>query len=218
MNQPLLIIGNRNYSSWSLRAWSAMRKSGVSFDVRRLPLDTPEFRDEIPDLSPTHRVPALWHRANCIWDSLAICEYANEQFAQGELLPRDVGDRAWARSVSAEMHAGFAAVRNAMPMNLRARGRRVATDAAVQADLNRAFSIWTQCRTAHASKGPWLFGDFSIADAMYIPLVLRLPTYGVTMPVVVSEYLATVESDDDIAQWVREGLEETEIVEADEAG
>lgn len=218
MTNPLLVIGNKNYSSWSLRPWLALRKAGVNFEERRLPLDTPEFYEEIPDLSPTRRVPVLWHRARCIWDSLAICEYVNEEFADGALLPEDAADRAWARSVCAEMHSGFNALRNALPMNLRASNRQVDLDHGIQEDINRISSVWTQCREAHGSIGPWLFGRFSLADAMYAPVALRFPSYGIELPGVAAEYQDTCRSDADIQDWLAAALAESEVVAADEAG
>lgn len=218
MTRPLLVIGNKNYSSWSLRAWLALCKAGLQFDERRLPLDTPEFREEIPDLSPTHRVPVLWHRARCIWDSLSICEYANEEFCSGGLLPLDVGARAWARSISAEMHTGFGELRNSLPMNLRARGRQVKITPVLQEDINRIASLWTECREAHGADGPWLFGTFTIADAMYAPVALRFPSYGIELPGLAAEYQATVIGDADVEHWIAAALKESEIVDADEAG
>lgn len=218
MTLPLLVIGNKNYSTWSLRPWLALRKAGVEFEERRLPLDTPEFFEEIPDLSPTRRVPVLWHRARCIWDSLAICEYVNEEFSKGALLPDDSADRAWARSVCAEMHSGFGALRSALPMNLRARGRKVVVDHAIGEDINRIASLWTECRQAHASQGPWLFGRFSLADAMFAPVALRFPTYSIELPEVAAQYQEHCMADPDLLHWIKAAGTETEIVEADEAG
>jgi glutathione S-transferase len=218
MTRPLLVIGNKNYSTWSLRPWLALRKAGVEFEERRLPLDTPEFFEEITDLSPTRRVPVLWHRSRCIWDSLAICEYVNEEFAAGVLLPEDRASRAWARSVCCEMHSGFNALRSALPMNLRASGRRVDLDHSVQEDINRIASLWTECREAHAARGPWLFGHFSLADAMFIPVALRFPTYCIELPELAQQYQATCLADADVQDWVGAGCAESEVVEADEAG
>lgn len=218
MTKPLLVIGNKNYSSWSLRGWLPLRKAGVDFDERWLPLDTAEFADEIPDLSPTHRVPVLWHEARCIWDSMAIGEYVNDVFVQGRFLPADSGQRAWARSINAEMHAGFTALRNALPMNLRASGRTVARTREIDSDISRIVSLWTECREAHADQGPWLFGAFSLADAMYAPVALRFPTYGIELPPVAAAYQSTVLEDADIKAWTAAALTETERVEADEAG
>ena len=216
MSKPLLVIGNRNYSSWSLRGWLALRKAGVEFREKRLPLDTPQFEREIGALSPSRCVPALHVDDLCLWDSLAIGEYANERWAGGSLLPAQPAGRALARAYIAEMHAGFSALRARMPMNCRAEGRRVAIDDQLQADIDRIFAIWTEC--LGRSGGPWLFGEFSLADAAYAPVALRFRTYGVEGPPPVQGYVATVLADPDVAAWVEAGKSEQEVVEADEAG
>lgn len=216
MANPLLVIGNKNYSSWSLRGWLALRKAGVDFEEQRLPLDTPEFSRDICTLSPSRRVPALHDGDLCIWDSLAIGEYANERWAGGGLLPQDRAERARARAFMAEMHAGFSALRARMPMNCRAEGRRVAIDEKLQADIDRIFAIWSEC--LERSGGPWLFGKFSLADAAYVPVALRFCSYGVQGPAPVQAYVATVLADPDVAAWVQAGRAEKEVVEADEAG
>jgi glutathione S-transferase len=217
MNAPLLVIGNYNYSSWSLRAWLALRKSGTRFDVVRLPLDTPEFAAAIGRYSPTGRVPVLHHQGRQIWDSLAIAEYANEQFAGGALLPADASERARARSLMAEMHSGFTALRQAMPMNCRAR-RRLPVSPEVGADVTRIDALWTECRRAASAAGPWLFGAFSLADAFFAPVASRFHTYGVPLSATAAEYRDSVLSDADMIEWLRAGREEPEVVAADEAG
>lgn len=216
MAKPLLVIGNKNYSSWSLRGWLALRKAGADFEERRLPLDTPEFEREIGALSPSRRVPALHDGDLCIWDSMAIGEYANERWAGGSLLPAQASERALARAYMAEMHAGFGALRARLPMNCRAVGRRVEIDGDLQADIDRIFTIWSEC--LQRSGGPWLFGEFSLVDAAYVPVALRFCTYGVEGPPPVQAYVATVLADPDVAAWVEAGKSETEVVAADEAG
>ena len=218
MALPVLVIGNKNYSSWSLRAWLALRKSGADFEEHWLPLDTPEFDRVIGELSPTRRVPVLRDGDTCIWDSLAIGEYANERWAGGRLLPADLGARGRARSLCAEMHSGFEALRSAMPMNCRARGRKVPMTPELQSDIDRVIELWNEARTGSGEIGPWLLGEFSLADAMYAPVVLRFRTYGVEVPELVGAYMETMLADSDIKEWVAAGEAETEIVEADEAG
>ena len=218
MKKPLLVIGNKNYSSWSLRGWLAMRKSGVDFDERKLPLDTPTFEAEIGPLSPSRRVPVLWDGDICIWDSLAIAEYANERWAGGKLLPADGPARALARCLCAEMHSAFADLRSDMPMNLRASGRKVPLTPGLEADIQRIVELWSDARTTHRSSGPWLLGEFSLADAMYAPVVFRFRTYEVEVPELVAEYMDNFQQDADMQDWIAEALEETEVVEADEAG
>ncbi len=216
MGKPVLVIGNRNYSSWSLRGWLAMRKAGADFEELRLPLDTDEFAERIPDLSPTGRVPVLRDEGLVVWDSLAIAEYANERWAGGRLMPADSAARAEARAMMAEMHSGFLELRARMPMNCRAEQRRVPVDDALQADIDRVCSLWATCLDEHG--GPWLFGGFSLADVMYVPVAIRFRNYQVELPAAAHAYMATVFADPDVKSWVELGRAEPEIVEADEAG
>jgi glutathione S-transferase len=218
MSRILLVIGNKNYSSWSLRAWLVLRKCGVEFDERRLSLDTPEFQEDIADLSPTRRVPVLWHDAQCIWDSLAIAEYANEQFANGGMWPVDSRQRGLARAVSAEMHAGFSTLRRCLPMNCRAHQREVEIKGELEAEIGRVLSIWSQCRQARKESGDWLFGRFSIADAMFVPVAIRFHGYAVNLPGFARDYVDAVLRDADVAEWVRQGALESEVIEAEEVG
>jgi len=217
MQAITLIIGNMNYSSWSLRAWLPLAKSGVSFDTVLLPLDTEEFYRRIPEYSPTGCVPVLWHGEHCVWDSLAIAEYINEHFAGGSLWPEDAASRALGRSMAAEMHSGFTGVRNAMPMNIRAR-RVVPMTPDIERDIARISALWTNALDRHAGQGPWLLGQYSIADAMFAPVVFRFATYGVQLPEQLERYCAQVMDDPDLAPWLAQAATETWIVEADEAG
>ena len=218
MTTPLLVIGNKNYSSWSLRAWIALRKADVVFEECKLPLDTPEFTRRIGDYSPTRRVPVLRDGEVCVWDSLAIGEYINERWAAGKLLPEAPATRARARSLCAEMHSGFAALRAEMPMNCRAEGRRVPVGQGLAADIERVQEVWAGERGRNATAGPWLMGSFSLVDAMYIPVALRFRTYGVNVTEPVQAYMDTVWNDPDISAWVQAGRDESDVVEADEAG
>lgn len=213
-----LVIGNRNYSSWSLRAWLPLAKSGIDFDTILLPLDTPEFFERIGEYSPTGRVPVLWHDGQCIWDSLAIGEYVNEQFARGSLWPEDASSRALGRSMAAEMHSGFSALRAQLPMNCRARGRVVAREQALASDLERLWIVWSDSLACHHDRGPWLLGDYSLADAMFAPVVLRLGTYGIEPPAELQPYCHQVLSDETLSTWLALAMEESWVVEADEAG
>lgn len=171
-----LVIGNKNLSSWSLRPWLVLQHFGVPFQEVKLPLDTPEFHREVLKYSPSRRVPALIDGELRIWDSLAIAEYVNEK-VQGRAWPSDTATRAHARAVSAEMHSGFAALREHWPM--RATGNAtVELPPAGKADVARVQQVWHDCRSQYAQRGPWLFGDYSIADAMYAPVALRFRHYG----------------------------------------
>lgn len=200
MNRPTLHIGNQNYSSWSLRPWIALRHLGIDFETRVLPLQTAEFRQGIAALDVAGRVPVLVHGDVRIWDSLAICEYGSE-LAGGRGWPSSPATRALARSVSCEMHSSFQALRSQMPMNIRAR-RRVTMDEALKADIARIETSWTRARQKHAASGPWLFGDYSIADAMYAPVALRFATYGVELGTVAAAYRDTVLSDPLLGEWI----------------
>jgi glutathione S-transferase len=216
MSELLLTIGNKNYSSWSLRPWILMKHLGLKFDERLLPLDTPEFARDIPAISPTKRVPILAHGSLLIWDSLAICEYACELAGSG--WPRERETRAVARAVCAEMHAGFSILRSQWPMNARAIGRRTAANPERAADVARIEELWADCRRRFGRTGPWLFGEYSVADAMYAPVVLRLRTYGAQLRESSAAYVTTVLEDPHMRDWLEAAQAESWIIEASEIG
>jgi glutathione S-transferase len=198
-----LVIGDKQLSSWSLRPWILLRHLGLPFEELSLPLDTPRFRAEIGRFSPTGRVPVLLDGGLRVWDSLAICEYLSEQ-AQGAGWPADALERALARSISAEMHSGFAALRGQWSMRATDSGLEVPLDAAAHADVARIDAIWTDCRARGAGGGPWLFGArYGIADAMYAPVVLRFNTYGATLSPAAQDYLEHALADPHLLDWIR---------------
>jgi glutathione S-transferase len=170
-----LVIGNKNLSSWSLRPWLVLKHFGLPFQEVKLPLDTPAFHRDIVKYSPTRRVPLLIEGELKIWDSLAIAEYLNEQ-VQGRAWPADAGARALARAVSAEMHSGFGALRTHWPMKA-VGNASVTLPAEGLVDVGRVQQLWHECRSQYAQRGPWLFGEYSIADAMYAPVALRFRHY-----------------------------------------
>jgi glutathione S-transferase len=217
MGTLTLVVGSHNYSSWSLRPWLLLRHLGIPFEVRQFLLDTPEFETEIPKLSPTRRVPVLIHGELRIWESLAICEYVSE-LAGGRGWPAEPGLRALARSTAAEMHAGFAALRAACPMNARATGRRVPLTPPVEQDLRRIDAIWSGCRRDHGERGPFLFGDFSVADAMFAPVVLRVRSYGLPLSELAKRYLDTMLSDLHLADWIEASCRERQVIPYEEVG
>ncbi len=176
-----LVIGNKNYSSWSLRAWFLLKEAGFDFEEHRILLDTDSSAGDIAEFSPAGRVPVLLLDDQVIWDTLAIAETLNERWPEKELWPADPAARAHARSVSAEMHSGFFELREAMPMNCRAMGRKVTLTDKLTADIDRIFAIWRDCHQRYQSQGDWLFGAFSVADAMFAPVVLRFRTYGINL-------------------------------------
>ena len=191
-----LVIGNKNYSSWSMRPWVLMKQAGIPFEEHKLRFDafTPEsrFKTELARVSPAGRVPVLIDGELAVWDTLAIAEYLAESFPQHRLWPADAKVRARARSVCAEMHAGFGALRSHCPMNIEAAlpevGQRVlAEQPAVRADLERIVQMWSGL--LEASGGPLLFGGFTIADAYFAPVVMRMVTYGLPVPPGIAAYM-----------------------------
>ncbi len=215
--EPLtLVIGNKNYSSWSLRAWLLLKHAGLRFDEILIPLDRPETREQIDRHSPSGRVPVLRHGELRVWDSLAICEYAAELTGKG--WPQERAARAVARAVCAEMHGGFTTLRSLWPMNARARNRRTAVTAALEADVERIDQIWNDCRGRFGGGRPWLFGEYTVADAMYAPVVLRFNTYGARISQTARWYMASVLEDGALQEWLQAAKLEPWTIAADEAG
>jgi glutathione S-transferase len=216
LDEMLLTMGNKNYSSWSLRPWILMKHLAIAFTERVLALDTPEFSRDIATLSPTKRVPVLQHGSLLLWDSLAICEYVCEFAGRG--WPRERPARAVARAACAEMHAGFPMLRSQWPMNARATDRRTAPSPERSAEIVRIEQLWDECRTRFGGDGPWLFGDYSVADAMYAPVVLRLRTYGAQVRESTATYMATVLDDAHMRDWLSAAAAERWIIEESEIG
>jgi len=206
MSEFTLVIGNKNHSSWSLRPWIFMKRLGLPFEEVRLQLDTPGFKDEIARYGPSGRVPVLRHGDITVWESLAICEYLAELTGQG--WPADRAARACARAVSAEMHAGFVNLRTEWPFNARARNRRTPMTPGLEADIDRIDEIWVECRRRFGNGGPWLFGEYTIADAMYAPVVLRFNTYCAHVSDTSRWYMATALEDPLLQDWVRAAQQE----------
>lgn len=217
MGTLTLVLGTKNYSSWSLRPWLLLRHLGIAFDERVIHFDTQEFATQVPQLSPSRRVPVLLHGELRVWDSLVICEYASE-LAGGRGWPADPALRAEARALAAEMHAGFPALRAACPMNARARNRRVPMTPELERDVERVTAIWDACRRRPRADGPWLFGAYSAADAMYAPVALRFLTYGLPAAGAAADYLQTVLADAELRRWIADAETEGVVVPSDEAG
>jgi glutathione S-transferase len=207
-----LLIGSRNYSSWSLRPWLALRLSGLAFETRLFDLKGPD-RAAIPQHSPSGKVPCLIVSRDgkpdlTIWDSLAICEYVAELAQAAQLWPSDPEQRAWARSVTAEMHSGFADLRQTCPMDIIASVPRHEITAETARNIARITEIWTQCRTAAQDKGAFLFGPFGIADCFYAPVVTRFHTYGVKLDGLAGDYMTAVREWAAMQEWSAEGARE----------
>ncbi len=211
-----LIIGNKNYSSWSLRAWLAMAASGAAFDEVRIPLDAPDTRARILEHSSAGRVPVLHDGGLTIWESLAICEHLAERFPGAGLWPADPAARAQARAVACEMHAGFAALRRGMPMNCRARLPGKGRSPAVDADIARIAEIWRECRARFGAGGDFLFGGFGVADAMFAPVASRFTTYAVGLDPVSQAYVDAVLARPAMQAWYAAARAEPERIEREE--
>lgn len=212
MDAVELVIGNKNYSSWSLRAWLALKQLDIAFSEVRIPLDTHTWQREIGRHSPSRKVPVLKHGEHVVWESLAICEYASEQLGKGRGWPQSIEARAAARSVSAEMHSGFAALRDALPMNCRRRVSGFHAPEEAAKDIRRIRQIWRWCRENWGGNGEFLFGEFCIADAMYAPVVSRFRTYGVRMGPVEKAYMDTIQSLDAMQEWLEAAATESEVI------
>ena len=211
-----LVIGNKNYSGWSLRPWLFMKHVGLEFQELMVPLDTPETREQIDRYTPSGRVPVLRQGALCVWDSLAICEYIAELSGKG--WPQAPEVRAVARAVCAEVHSGFSTLRSLWPMNARARNRRTAITAALEADIERIDEMWNDCRGRFGAGGPWLFGEYGVADAMYAPVVLRFNTYGARISQTARWYMASVLEDGPLQEWLQAAKQEPWTIAAEEVG
>jgi glutathione S-transferase len=218
-----LYIGNKNYSSWSMRPWVLMKQAGIPFDEVMVRFDafTPgsAFKQRLAGLTPAGRVPVLVDDGFVVWDTLAIAEYLAERFPAKQLWPEDTKARARARSVCAEMHSGFSALRSHFPMNIEARlpeiGAKVmAEQPGVRADLDRIVTMWSELLREHG--GPMLFGEFSIADAYFAPVVMRLTTYVPPLPEAVTAYLARVQALPGVAAWVKDALAEQDFLDFEE--
>lgn len=205
-----LIIGNKNYSSWSLRAWIAARAGGFTFEEIRIPLFIPGSRERILSHSPSGKVPCLIDHGLAVWDSLAIGEYLAEKAPQ--LLPADAAARAVARAVTAEMHAGFQNLRSKMSMNIRKDYTGHGRTPEVDAEIARIVAIWNDCRSRFGAAGPYLFGSFSLADAAFAPVCFRFKTYGVKPEGVAGDYLATMLTNPLMKEWETAALAETESI------
>ncbi|MDQ0315935.1 glutathione S-transferase family protein [Amorphus orientalis] len=213
----ILVIGNKTYSSWSLRAWLVMTRFGIDFDEILIPLDQADTKERILRHSPSGRVPCLIDGDVAIWDTLSIVEYLAERYPDAGIWPSNSFARAIARSVSAEMHSGFPAIREYCPMNLRKRfpfkdwGGAAAVD-----EVRRIEQLWSDCRARFAGAGPFLFGDFSAADAMFAPVVTRLDRYGWTVTEASRAYMDAVLAMPELKRWTDDAAMEPWVIEAEE--
>ena len=208
-----LVIGNKNYSSWSMRPWLALRANNIAFDEVFIPLYTGEAdKQRILNFTHSGKVPALIDGDVTIWDSLSIIEYVAERFPETRLWPEDRARRAHARSISAEMHSGFAALRNECGMNLHRPIGAIPLSADARANVTRIQEIWIECRERYGKLGPYLFGAFGAADAMFAPVVHRFRTYAIAVAPEVQAYMETMMSLPAFQQWTRAGVAETLVI------
>jgi len=210
-----LVIGNKNYSSWSMRPWLALRASNIPFEEVFIPLytDNKADKERILSISRAGKVPTLVDGDITVWDSLAIIEYVAERFPEARLWPEARAARAHARSISAEMHSGFLPLRNECGMNLHRPVRAMALSADAQANVTRVEQIWSECRERYGRLGPFLFGPFTAADAMFAPVVHRLRTYAIKVAPEAAAYMETMMALPAFAEWTVAGLAETLVIE-----
>ncbi|NJN85529.1 MAG: glutathione S-transferase family protein [Leptolyngbyaceae cyanobacterium SL_7_1] len=213
-----LVIGNKNYSSWSLRAWLMLKQTGVAFEEVRIALDQPDTATRIRQYSPSGRVPVLLDGDLVLWESIAIGEYLAEQYPEAGLLPKEKTARAIARAVSAEMHSGFLALRQQLPMDCRTRHQNWQIAPAVQQDIDRITQLWQQCRAQFRHQdgddSGWLFGDLTLADAMFAPVASRFVTYGVQLDPASQAYVDTIWALPAMQDWLTAAAAELEVIEA----
>jgi glutathione S-transferase len=215
--KPLkLAIANKNYSSWSMRSWVLLTQAGIAFEEIQLKFSDDATVPGVAAYSPTGQVPVLLIGDEPVWDTLAIAEAVAEMFPEKRLWPADARARQVARSICAEMHAGFRSLRGAMPMNLRALMPGKGMSPAVQKDIDRVVEIWESCRARYGRGGELLFGAFTVADAYYAPVATRFLTYGVKLPAVAQRYADTLLALPAVHEWMLQALRETEFVPADE--
>lgn len=215
-NAMTLVIGNKNYSSWSLRPWLLLKQAQVPFKEVLISLYEGDYKAQILKYSHHGKVPILVHGSHAVWESLAIGEYVAELFPQKNLWPQYIQDRALARSVASEMHSGFVPLRANMPMNLRASHPGKGMTPEVERDIARVVEIWEGCRRQFQSKGPFLFGHFTVADAMYAPVVTRFRTYGVALSGLSADYARTILSLPAFKEWEQAGIKEPQIIKRSE--
>lgn len=212
-----LVIGNKNYSSWSLRPWLLLRHFQLDFEEIRVPLFVPGYQDELGRYSASQKVPVLLDDGITVWDSLAICEYISEKYTAGKALPEDQAERAICRSYCSEMHSGFMAIRSQLPMNCRAT-RKLEFAEEVLAECARIDSLWRGARDKFRAGGDYLFGAFSLADCMYAPMVMRFHSYGVNLSEISQAYVNTLLKNAAVKQWREAAAAESELLPDYEIG
>lgn len=216
MSKLTLVIGNKNYSSWSLRPWILLRHHKVEFEEKWVSLSVATTVEELVEYDSDYKVPVLKDDDLVVWDSLSILEYVSEVYLDDRGWPSDQKARSVARSVSSEMHSSFSNVRNELPMNCRKKFDNVNLSQEAEHEVERIKSVWRKCRREYGSGNEWLFGNFSIADAMFAPVALRFSGYSIPLTGVEADYVESVMNHPGIVEWVEAGELETEVIEANE--
>ncbi len=216
MTKPTLVIGNKTYSSWSFRPWIALRHAGIDFEEIVIPLDMPETQDAIRAHSPAGKVPVLIDNGLVVWESIAILAHISERWPEAKLLPADPDARSACRCVAAEMHAGFAALRAGCPMNMRRVNAPRDRGAAVAADVRRITDLWRDCRDRYGAGGDFLFGHFTVADAMFAPVVSRFVTYAIAVDAISATYMEAVQALPAYRAWKAAAADEPWVIDHEE--
>jgi glutathione S-transferase len=211
-----LVIGNKNYSSWSLRPWVFLRQNQIGFEEKRVALFTDTTKKELSSYDSDSKVPVLKDGDLVIWDSLSILEYISENYLDSKGWPEESGARAIARSLSAEMHSSFTGVRNELPMNCRKKFQGIELSSQTEGEIERIKMLWRKCRREFGAQGEWLFGKYSIADAMFAPVALRFEGYGIPLTGVEKAYVNSVLNQPCIIEWIASGKLEREVIDEDE--
>jgi glutathione S-transferase len=211
-----LLIANKNYSTWSLRPWLLLRHAGIPFQEELIDFNAADFKARVKQYSGAAKVPVLVDGELVVWDSLAIAEYVAEKYPEKALWPHAVPARAVARSVCAEMHSGFQEMRSRLVMNLQVRFTSVLLHKNARRDVSRVIEIWRDCRQRFGQDGPFLFGRFSVADAFFAPVTIRFTTYGIELPAVAQQYVATIQALPAMQEWISAARAETSFVDGDE--
>ncbi|HIO91658.1 MAG TPA: glutathione S-transferase family protein [Leucothrix mucor] len=216
MSDLTLIIGNKNYSSWSLRPWLYMKQQGIDFEEIRIPLFTSEMESQLEPCFSNSKVPVLIDDGYSVWDSLAIMEYLADKIPENVSWPAYIKARATARSAASEMHSSFNGVRNEMPMNCSVQYSDVPLSEEALQDIERIKALWRHCKRFYGQDGKWLFSQFTIADAMFAPIVIRFKHFNIPLEDIEAEYVDMVYNSKYMQEWIKAGREETEIIDVDE--
>jgi len=216
MSNLTLIIGNKNYSSWSLRPWIFLKQNKIDFIEKRIALFTEFSDDELSEYNSDFKVPVLQDGKLLVWDSLSILEYVSEKYLESNGWPQEINARALARSISCEMHSSFVNLRNELPMNCRKKFQDIKLSSEAEREIERIMALWRQCRSQFGEDGEWLFGKYSIADAMFAPIVLRFVGYSIPLDEIGQVYVQSVLKQPGIVEWIESGRAESEVIEDDE--